>query len=168
MRYDKEVDSMLEQFAMPLSITRLGSGDPKETISSPPYRLLMLLDPSGVLSIPDVIFSTQETIKNPTRDNIILSVISLICVVPALSVGGKAVRAAIWGGNFTFAFTKLTYLIPIVLAGIIEGAGFVMSILMKMDEQSQKQITQNLKWVESNLTEEDIINLHKSLQTSNK
>ena len=164
MNYDKKIQKILEQFAMPLSVTRIGT-DPEEVIKSPPYRLLMLLDPSGVLSIPDVVFSIQEANKNPTLANKIIAVLSFICIIPALAIAGKAIKTAIWGGKFTFAFKNLVYLITVVLGGIIESSGFIISILNKLDDQSQKQIIQDLKLVKQNISEKDIEYLANTIKS---
>lgn len=127
MRYDKEVVSMLEQFAMPISITRLGTDD--ESTRSLPYVILQALDPSGVLTIPDLVHQANETLKDPSTLNMFFTVLCLICIVPGLTYYGKGIRAALAGKQVALAVSKFNTIVNLILAGSIEISSYVLDKL---------------------------------------
>lgn len=53
------------------------------------YEALKFFEPTGILSIPDVVEATTNLIKTPTTWNSILFLLSLVAVVPVAKYAGK-------------------------------------------------------------------------------
>lgn len=178
MKYDKEIEKILNELYGPYPGVMVPTTE-KEieshnqamgSLGKYGYRLAMVLDPTGILSIPDLVSSIVELQKNPKDPvNYFIVAMCLICVIPIMRYTGASIKSLIWTGKVAQALPMFQSAIAVILGGIIESAGFVVEILNQIDDQNQKQITIDaLKWCKENISEKDMENLANALKANNK
>jgi len=133
------------------------------------YRLAMVLDPSGILSIPDLVISLNELRKNPKDPiNIFIAVLCLICVIPLLRYTGASIKSLILTGKSTQALAMFQSTVAVVIGGVIESAGFITEILNQLDENQKKLTLDALNYSKENIDDEEMKRISEILQKMNK
>lgn len=177
MRYDKEVKKILNEIYGPYPGVRVPT-TPEEMESHDQamnmmgkygYRLAMVLDPTGVLTIPDLIYNINELNKNPKDPlNYFMVILTLICVIPILKYTGVTIKGLIISGKTAQALPMIQNSVAIILGAIIESSGFIMEILNELDENQKKTMESALNYGKEGLNEEELKRITEILQKMNK
>ena len=134
---------MLEQFAMPISITRIGT-DPEEATNNLFYRILQAADPTGILTVPDFIKQINETINNPSKFNLFWSVLMAGCILPIAGYYSKSIIVGIKTGKTAIVLTNLDKVL-MILQTALETASIYFDFLKPNQLQMLKQSTEFIK-----------------------
>lgn len=172
MKYDKAVNVLLKEAYGPFPGIRVPTKE--EDVESFNKGLYLgaefcyvvgkILDPTGVLTIPDLIVTAKDLQKDPwNKLKIFLFLVNIICVLPGLTYYGKAIRGGLSSLKFALVADKLNIAINFILAGSLEGSTYVIS---KLPIEIQQNISNYLHQF-LNSTPEEIQNYSNNINSLN-